>query len=68
MEIYMAYDEKAKERTMRYLEKQKQIRFWVNPADYERFENEAKNAGYKSLRQFYLDAIEEKIKNIKENS
>lgn len=61
------YDEKAKKRTMKYLDKQKQIRFWVSPEEYERFKNIAESAGYESLRQFYLEAIEEKIQKIENN-
>lgn len=61
----MAYNEKQKECTKRYLSKLKKIEFRVKPEEYERYESVAKNAGYPSMRQFYLDAIEEKIKNIK---
>lgn len=61
----MAYDEKQKERTIKYLNKLKKIEFRVKPEEYERFESVAKSAGYPSMRQFYLEAIEEKIKNIK---
>lgn len=57
----MAYDDKQKKRTMRYLAKLKEIRFRVKPDDFTRFEEAAKRAGYTSMRQFYLDAIEEKI-------
>ena len=57
----MAYDAKQKERTMRYLAKLKEIRFRVKPDDFARYEEAAKRAGYTSMRQFYLDAIEEKI-------
>lgn len=57
----MAYDDKQKERTMRYLAKLKEIRFRVKPDDFTRYEEAAKRAGYTSMRQFYLDAIEEKI-------
>lgn len=57
----MAYNEKQKERTMRYLAKLKEIRFRVKPDDFARYEAAAKKAGYTSMRQFYLDAIEEKI-------
>lgn len=64
----MAYDEKSKERTMRYLDKQKQIRFWVKEEEYERFKRIAEKAGYDSLRQFYLEAIEEKIQKINNNA
>lgn len=58
----MAYTEKQKEYTMKYLDKLKEIRFRVKPEEYERYEAAAKNAGYPSMRQFYIDAIEEKIK------
>lgn len=60
----MAYDEKAKERTMRYLDKLKEVRFRVKPEEYEMFEKAAKLAGYGSMRQFYLDALKEKVKKI----
>lgn len=60
----MAYNEKAKERTMRYLDKLKEIRFRVKPEEYETFENAAKTAGYGSMRQFYLDALKEKVEKI----
>ena len=58
----MAYDEKQKEYTMQYLKTLKEIRFRVKPEEFERYEQAAKNAGYASMRQFYMDAIEEKIK------
>lgn len=60
----MAYNEKSKEYTMKYLEKLKEIRFRVKPEDYQRYEEAAEKAGYPSMRQFYLDAIEEKVKEI----
>lgn len=60
----MAYTEKQKEYTMRYLEKLKEIRFRVRPDEYERYEQAAKMAGYPSMRQFYMDAIAEKIEKI----
>ena len=56
----MAYDEKSKKRTMKYLAKLKEIRFRVKPEEYERFKEEAEKGKYKSLRQFYLEAINEK--------
>lgn len=62
----MAYDEKQKEYTMKYLEKLKEIRFRVKPEEFEVYEKAAKKAGYPSMRQFYLDAIQEKVeKNFK---
>lgn len=50
-----------KEATMRYLATLKEIRFRVKPEEYARIEQAAKAQGYESMRQFYLDAIEEKI-------
>ena len=60
----MAYNQKQKEYTMKYLEKLKEIRFRVRPEEYEEYEKAAKAAGYPSMRQFYLDALEEKVKKI----
>lgn len=60
----MPYNEKQKERTMRYLDKLKEIRFRVKPEEYEAYKESAKKAGYSSMRQFYMDALNEKIKKI----
>ncbi len=60
----MAYDEKKKEYTMKYLEKLKEIRFRVKPEEYEIYEKAAKIAGYPSMRQFYMEAIKEKVEKI----
>ncbi len=60
----MAYNEKQKEYTMKYLEKLKEIRFRVKPEEYEQYEQAAKIAGYPSMRQFYLDALQEKTEKI----
>ena len=49
---------------MKYLEKLKEIRFRVKPEEYARYEEAAKMAGYPSMRQFYMEAIEEKVKQI----
>jgi hypothetical protein len=57
----MAYNEKQKEYTMKYLKGLKEIRFRVAPEVYEEYEEAAKKAGYTSMRQFYMDAIQEKI-------
>lgn len=62
------YDEKQKERTKKYLSKLKKIEFRVKPEEYERYESIAKNAGYSSMRQFYLEAIEEKLQKIENNA
>lgn len=63
----MAYSEKQKEYTMKYLGKLKEIRFRVKPEEYEAYEKAAKMAGYTSMRQFYLDAIREKIEKNADN-
>lgn len=61
----MVYDKKQKEYTMNYLKKLKEIRFRVTPEEFQRYEEAAKKAGYPSMRQFYLDAINEKIERDK---
>lgn len=58
----MAYNEKQKEYTMKYLKQLKEIRFRVKPEEYEEYERAAKEQGYDSMRSFYMDAIEEKIR------
>ena len=60
----MAYNEKQKVYTMNNLEKLKEIRFRVKPEEYEQYEQAAKIAGYPSMRQFYLDALQEKTEKI----
>lgn len=60
----MAYNDKQKEYTMKYLEKLKEIRFRVKPEEFAQYEEAAKQAGYTSMRQFYMDAINEKIEKI----
>lgn len=60
----MAYNEKQKEYTMKYLEKLKEIRFRVKPEEYELYEKAAEATGYPSMRQFYMDAIKEKTEKI----
>ncbi len=62
----MPYDEKSKERTMRYLDKLKEIRFRVKTEEYELYQKSAKEQGYKSMRQFYIDAINRKIKEMED--
>ena len=49
---------------MKYLSKLKEIRFREKQDEYEKYEEAAKKAGYSSLRQFYIDAINEKIEKI----
>lgn len=63
----MTYDAKKKEYLMKYLEKLKEIRFRVKPEEYERYEEAAKEGGYPSMRQFYLDALNEKVEKIKQS-
>ena len=60
----MTYNEKQKEYTLKYLEKLKEIRFRVKPEEFQVYEEAAKKAGYPSMRQFYLDAIQEKVEKI----
>lgn len=60
----MVYDKKQKEYTMKYLEKLKEIRFRVDPNEYDRYKKAAEKAGYPSMRQFFIDAINEKIEKI----
>lgn len=62
----MAYNEKQKEYTMKYLERLKEIRFRVKPEEFQKYEEAAKKAGYPSMRQFYMDAIGEKVEKILE--
>lgn len=57
----MVYNEAQKKATMKYLGGLKEIRFRVKPEEYEKYKAAAKEMGYKSMRQFYMDAIEEKI-------
>ena len=62
----MAYDEKQKQYTIEYLKGLKEIRFRVKPEEYAAMEKFAKEAGYKSMRQFYLDAINSMMASKKE--
>lgn len=58
------YNEVSKKATMKYLKTQKQIRFWVKPAEYSQIEKAASAGGFSSLRQFYLYAISDLMKKI----
>lgn len=60
----MAYNEKSKEATLKYLKKMKPVTLRIKPELYEKHEAAAKKAGYPSMRKFYLDAIDEKIEKI----
>ncbi len=42
----MAYNDKQKEYTMKYLKTLKEIRFRVKPEDYDEYEIKAKQLGY----------------------
>ena len=57
----MVYNEAQKKATTKYLKKLKEIRFRVKPEDFERYKEAAEKMGYSNMRQFYLDALEEKI-------
>lgn len=59
------YNESRKKSTIKYLKTQKQIRFWVSPDLYSQIQCAAEEAGFPSLRQFYLFAISELILKIK---
>ena len=50
-----------KDTMMKYFKTLKEIRFRVTVPEYEAFVEGAKRLGYKNMRQFYLDAIKEKI-------
>ena len=58
------YNELQKKATIKYLKTQKQIRFWVQPAEYAKIAKAASDGGFRSLRQFYLYAIRELINKI----
>ncbi len=50
-----------KEYLNEYLKKLKEVRFRVKPEEFEEMEHAAARMGYKSMRQFFLAAIAEKI-------
>ena len=56
------YTEARKRATMKYLATLKEIKIRVKPEEYELFQQAAKDQHYKSMRQFFLDAIYEKMK------
>lgn len=58
------YNEAQKNATMKYLSSLKEIRFRVKPEEYERYQEAAAAAGYSSMRQFFMDAIQEKVDRI----
>ena len=50
-----------KEYHAKYLKKLKEVRFRVKPEEFERYEEAAARLGYRSMRQFIIAAINEKI-------
>lgn len=64
--INRVYNSKQKQWTLNYLKKLKEVRFRVKPEEYEKFEKAAKTGEYASMRAFFIDAINEKIKNLEE--
>ena len=59
---------KRSKSTQRYLSTLKQIRFWVKPEEYELMQKKAEEQGYDSMRKFFLDAIYEKMKLVRDIS
>ncbi|MBP3630506.1 MAG: antitoxin [Clostridia bacterium] len=60
----MAYDEKSKERTMRYMkEKRDKLTLNLPAGDKERYKNHALQNRGKSLTKLIIDLLEEDIKN-----
>lgn len=64
MYYMLMYNESQKKATIKYLQKLKDIRFRVKPEEYQIMQDAAKKAGYTSMRQFFLDAINDKINSI----
>ena len=64
MYYMLMYNESQKKATIKYLQKLKDIRFRVKPEEYQIMQDAAKKAGYTSMRQFFLDAISDKINSI----
>lgn len=64
MYYMLMYNESQKKATIKYLAKLKDIRFRVKPEEYQIMQDAAKKAGYTSMRQFFLDAISDKINSI----
>ena len=66
--VYMAYDEKSKERTIRYMkEKRDKLTLNLPAGDKERYRTHAEQIRKKSLTSLIVDLIEEDIKSAKEN-
>lgn len=59
----MAYNEKSKERTMRYMkEKRDKLTLNLPAGDKERYKNHAEQKRGKSLTKLIVDLLEEDIK------
>lgn len=56
------YNESKKRSTIKYLAKLKEVRFRVKPEEFQKMEQAAERLGYSSMRQFYLAAINEKMR------
>ena len=57
----MAYNEKQKETTMRYIDENLDtIRFRVRRGEKAALEDEARNAGYSAYSRYIIDAINQK--------
>lgn len=56
------YSESRKRSTLKYLSTLKEIRFRVKPSEFEEMETAAERLGFSSMRQFYLSAIQDKMK------
>lgn len=50
-----------------YLKKLKEVRFRVKPEEFDEMEQAAARMGYRSMRQFFLAAISEKMERSKES-
>lgn len=58
------YNEKAKERTIKYLKTLKEVRFRVKPEEYAEWEKAAKTGGFESMRQYYIHCINKETERI----
>ena len=57
------YNDATKNATLNYLKKQKELRLWLKPEEYDEYSTYAKAHGM-SLRQFVRDAIKEKMERM----
>lgn len=62
------YTDSQKRASIKYLLKQKEIRFRVHPEEYKRMQEAADLGGYESMRSFFLDAIYNAVEKIEKNS